>query len=147
MLNNSHKPGCILDVPDSQSCHVRKVEWIICAAAVWVKFRSVRRRMISAAAGDCWRVICSVLKAGRECRSRIAGVRLAGEISRRVPALRVLVLDCRAPASTDCAASDVPGSALSRQSIRACTRLFPCRFGWPSGQLRCRLNVVSRMCR
>lgn len=51
MRNSSHSPGCIRALPASQSCQVRRVEWMSEPAAVCDKPAASRAALISAGAG------------------------------------------------------------------------------------------------
>ena len=53
MRNSSHRPGCMRALPASQSCHVRSVEEMSTAAAVWESPASSRACRISAGVGLC----------------------------------------------------------------------------------------------
>jgi len=49
MRNSSHSPGCMRALPASQSCHVRRVEWMSEAAADCESPAASRAALISAA--------------------------------------------------------------------------------------------------
>lgn len=53
MRNSSHKPECIRALPASQSCHVRRVEWMRSAAAVCEIPAASRAARTSSGVGVC----------------------------------------------------------------------------------------------
>ena len=58
MRNNSQRPGCMRALPASQSCHVRRVEEMSAAAAVWEIPTSSLACRISVGVGLFEVVIC-----------------------------------------------------------------------------------------